>query len=105
MKIPFTKNALDAMNASASCARQLGHDHIGCEHIFLSLLAIPSCQAVKRLVTMGFDPAELSESLRQMISQNMDGVLQRGPMPLSTRTKKVLELSTIEAGKGNPVGK
>lgn len=104
MKIPFTKNALDAMNASASCARQLGHDHIGCEHIFLSLLAIPSCQAVKRLVTMGFDPAELSESLRQMISQNMDGVLQRGPLPLSTRTKKVLELSAIEAGKGNPVG-
>lgn len=104
MKIAFTKNALDAMNASTSCARQLGHDHIGCEHIFLSLLQIPSSQAVRRLVTMGFDPAELSESLRQMISQNMDGVLQRGPLPLSTRTKKVLELAAIEAGKGNAVG-
>ena len=41
MNLRLTKNATDAMNASASCARQLGHDHIGSEHILLSILAIP----------------------------------------------------------------
>ena len=68
MNLRLTKNATDAMNASASCARQLGHDHIGSEHILLSILAIPQCQAVKRFRSMGLDPAELSESLRQTVS-------------------------------------
>lgn len=103
MRINFTKNALDAMNASSSCARQLGHDHIGCEHIFLSILAIPASQAVKRLVTMGLDPDELSESLRQMVSSEGEALLQRGPLPLSARTKKVLEIAVIDAGKNAPV--
>ena len=68
MNLRLTKNATDAMNASASCARQLGHDHIGSEHILLSILAIPQCQAVKRFKSMGLDPAELSESLRQTVA-------------------------------------
>ena len=82
MNLRLTKNATDAMNASASCARQLGHDHIGSEHILLSILAIPQCQAVKRFRSMGLDPAELSESLRQTVSGAVsDAVMQRGPLP------------------------
>ena len=105
MNLRLTKNATDAMNASSSCARQLGHDHIGCEHILLSILAIPSCQAVKRLTTMGLDPAELSESLRQTVSGAVaDAVMQRGPLPLSSRTRKVLEIAALDAGKDAPVG-
>ena len=105
MNLRLTKNATDAMNASASCARQLGHDHIGSEHILLSILAIPQSQAVKRFRSMGLDPAELSESLRQTVSGAVsDAVLQRGPLPLSSRTRKVLEIAALEAGKDAPVG-
>ena len=105
MNLRLTKNATDAMNASASCARQLGHDHIGSEHILLSILAIPQCQAVKRFRSMGLDPAELSESLRQTVSGAVsDAVMQRGPLPLSSRTRKVLEIAALEAGKDAPVG-
>ena len=53
MNLIFSKHAVDALNAASSCARQLGHDHVGCEHIFLSLLAIPQSQASKRLQTLG----------------------------------------------------
>ena len=104
MNISLSKHAVDAMNAATSCARQLGHDHIGAEHVFLSIIAIPTCQASKRLVSLGLSLDELAESLRTMISGDSVGTLQRGPLPLSARTRKILEMAALDAGKGNPVG-
>ena len=95
---------MDALNASGSCARQLGHDHIGSEHIFLAILAIPGCEASRRLVKLGLALDDLSESMKAMISGNADGTLQRGPLPVTARTKKVIEIAEIEAGPGNEVG-
>ena len=101
----FTKNAVDALNASASCARQLGHDHIGAEHIFLSILAIPKCQACLRLERLSLSLSDLAESMRTMVSGSTEAVLQRGQLPLTARTKKVLDIAGMEAGgPGKPVG-
>ena len=99
----FSKHAVDALNAAASCARQFGHDHIGAEHILLSLLAIPQCQACRRLVTLGFSLDDLAESMKNMISGGAAGTMQRGPLPLSSRTRKILEMAGLEAGAGNAV--
>ena len=99
----FSKHAADALNAATSCARQFGHDHIGCEHIFLSILAIPQSEAVGRFKTLGLSAEDLSESLRQMIQGDASAMLQRGPLPVSARTRKVLDLAEIEAGQGNSV--
>jgi len=104
VNILFSKHAVDAMNAATSCARQLGHDHIGAEHVFLSIIAIPACEAAKRLVSLGLSLEELAESLRTMISGDAVGTMQRGPLPLSARTRKILEMAALDAGKGNPVG-
>ena len=97
----FSKHAVDALNAASSCARQLGHDHIGSEHILLSILAIPQCQAVKRFATLGLGAEDLAESLRTMISGSAPALMQRGQLPLTARTRKVLEMAGIEAGPGN----
>ena len=94
----FTKNALDAMNGASPCAQQLGHDHIGSEHIFLSMLAIPRCQACLRLVNLGFDLDELAQSMRNMIAGGGEPMMQRGGLPLTARTRKMLDLAQIEAG-------
>ena len=94
----FSKHAVDALNAASSCARQFGHDHIGAEHIFLSILAIPACQAAQRLVALGFALEDLTESMKQMISGNSDGLMQRGQLPLTARTKKIIDMAAIEAG-------
>jgi len=99
----FSKHAADALNASSSCARQFGHDHIGCEHIFLSILAIAKCEAVVRFRTLGLSPEDLSESLRQMIQGDASSTLQRGPLPVSARTRKVMEMAELEAGPNNPI--
>ena len=104
MSAKFSKNAVDALNASGSCARQFGHDHIGSEHIFLSILAIPRCGASQRLAKLGLALDDLTESMKNMISGNAEGVLQRGPLPVTSRTKKVMEMAELEAGAGNVVG-
>ena len=99
----FSKHAVDALNAATSCAQQLGHDHVGAEHILLSILAIPACQAAQRLVTLGLSLDELSESMKQMIAGGGDGMLQRGQLPLSSRTKKIIDMAGIDAGPGKVV--
>ena len=104
MSIKFSKNAIDALNAAQSCARQLGHDHVGSEHIFLSILAIPKCQACLRLERLGLGLADLAESMRSMIAGESGGTLQRGQLPITLRTRKVLEIAELAAGKGNAVG-
>ncbi len=105
MSMMFTKNAIDALNAAASCARQLGHDHIGSEHILLSILAIPKCQACLRLERLGLAISDLTESMRNMIASSSEPVMQRGQLPISARTKKVLDIAGLEAGgPGKPVG-
>ena len=104
MSMTFTKNAIDALNAASSCARQLGHDHIGAEHIFLSILAIPKCQACLRLERIGLSIEDLAESMRNMIMGGSDALMQRGQLPLSARTKKVLDIACVEAGgPGKPI--
>jgi len=104
MSMTFTKNAVDALNAAASCARQLGHDHVGSEHIFLALVAMPKCQACQRFVRLGMALDELAESMRNMISGEGGGVLQRGELPLTARTRKILDIAQIETGLGNVIG-
>ena len=104
MSLLFTKNATDALNAASSCAGQFGHDHIGSEHIFLSILAIPKCEASQRLVKLGLSLEELAESMKGMIAGDAVALKQRGPLPVTARTKKIVEMAAIEVGPGNPIG-
>lgn len=103
MSMVFSKNAMDALNAASSCASQFGHDHIGSEHVFMAILAMPKCGASQRLVRLGLSLDELTESIKGMIAVNAEPVMQRGPLPVTARTKKVVEMAGVEAGPGNPV--
>lgn len=100
----LTKNAASALNAAQACARTLGHDHVGAEHVFLSILAIPKCAAVKRLEMLGLSIEELSETLKSMVSGGAAGVMQRGELPTSARMRKILQIASAVAGEGNEAG-
>ena len=104
MNIQFTKNAVDALNAATPCAASLGHDHVGTEHLLLSILAIPGCQATQRLGELGLSREELSETMKTMISGESQTILQKGNLPMTARTRKVIEIASVEAGRGNAVG-
>ena len=103
MNIQFSKHAADALNAASLCAQRLGHDHVGAEHVLLAILAISDCQASRRLVQLGQSLDELSESMRSMIAGEAKGTLQRGPLPVTARARKVVEMAKIEAGPGGSV--
>lgn len=88
-----TKNAIDALNAAPECARQLGHDHVGGEHFLLAILAIPGSSAVKTFKALELDPDDLTHTVREMISSASQRLLIKGPIPLSARARKILEIS------------
>jgi ATP-dependent Clp protease ATP-binding subunit ClpC len=47
---------------------------------------------------LGLNLEDLAESMKTMISGSGAGTLQRGQLPLTARTRKVLEMAGIEAG-------
>ncbi len=103
-RFKLTKNASRAMNGAEECARQLGHDHIGAEHIFLAILGIPECGACRILKELDLAIEDLAEALKNMISGAAPGMLQKGRLPLSARTEKILQMATMGIGARDVIG-
>lgn len=103
MNAKYTPNAAQALNGAAERARALGHDFVGSEHILLALLDIPECSACRRLAALGLSPAELAETLKAMMAPAQAPVQVRGNLPITARTRKILEMAALEAGDGNAV--
>ena len=104
--IKLTKHALDAINGANSCAQQLGHDAVGCEHVLLCILAITDAAACKRFKALGYNLEDLSTSMREAMSAYVShGVMEQGQLPITARARKILDLAAVEAGgKENVVG-
>ena len=96
MSTPYTPNAEQALRGAEAAARQYNHTYIGTEHILLAILAMPTCEAYRRFEALGIEPDELRLQLEQMIGHG-ESVKVRGEIPFTARTKKILELSKIEA--------
>ena len=96
MNIPYTQHAAQALEGAEAAARQFNHAYIGTEHILLSILAIPGCEAYTRFESLGLDPEDLMMQLQQMIGHG-EPVMTQGTLPRTARTRKILELAAIEA--------
>ena len=96
MNTPYTPNAEQALRGAEAAARQYNHTYIGTEHILLAILAMPTCEACRRFEALGIEPDELRLQLEQMIGHG-ESVKVRGEIPITARTKKILELAKIEA--------
>jgi hypothetical protein len=58
---PFSRRAKDSLELALREARQLGHNHIGSEHLLLGLLREESCTGFVVLEALGADPTEIRE--------------------------------------------
>jgi len=96
MNIPYTQHAAQALEGAEAAARQFNHAYIGTEHILLSILAIPGCEACARFERLGLDPDDLRMQLQQMVGHG-EPVMTQGTLPQTARTRKILELAAIEA--------
>ena len=98
MNSEFTSHARQALNGAEAAARHFNHAYIGTEHVLLSLLAIPNCEACRRLEALNLDPDELRIELEHAIGTG-DNLRQAGDIPMTARVRKVLEFAKIEAKK------
>ena len=96
MNNDYTPNANQALDGAEAAARRYNHSYIGTEHLLCSILAIPNCGACRRFRALGVDPDELRIQLEQMIGHS-ENVRMRGEIPVTARTRKILELAKLEA--------
>ncbi len=93
----FTERAEKALRLAHEAAAELGHSHVGSEHILLGLLREGSGVAAKALQSAGMTP----EKVKQLISDNI-GIGSPGistPQGLTPRSKRIIELAMAEAAR------
>ncbi len=79
--IPFTPNAKKALHFSLREALQLGHGHIGTEHILLGLFCVEKALSNQILTTLGVQPAEIRHrTVCSLQGMTFDG----GGLPMKT---------------------
>lgn len=106
MKKKFSANAAKALNEATKLAMKLGHDHIGCEHVFMSILEVEECSACKRLSALGVSLSDMKETLRSMMNPYVPPtILQPGQsLPITARTKKVMDIAAMLSEKHETIG-
>ena len=93
----FTDQARRVVVQAQEEARTLGHNYIGTEHILLGLLGEPEGAAAQILSSLGMS-LDLNAAREQVVEIAGAGTGQlSGHVPVTPRTKKVLELSLREA--------
>ena len=89
-------DAREAMTLAQDQARSLHHHYIGTEHILLGLLAVPQGIAAQVLSRASISPQQARAAVEQIIGRGK-GDPPAGPLRLTPRSKKVLELACKEA--------
>ena len=92
----YTPYAQQALDGAEAVARHYNHTYIGTEHVLACIFKMENCNACKCLARLGLDNDDLGMELDRMIGRG-DALLARGELPLTARTKKVLEFAKIEA--------
>lgn len=91
----FTSRARQSMARAEQTARELGHSYVGTEHLLLGLLADGHSAAVRALTGAGVSTDQLRQRAGEIIGRGSSR--PSGPIPITPRTKKSIELSLREA--------
>ena len=86
----------EAMTLAQEEARSLGHHYIGTEHILLGLAGSRHGIAAQLLTGSGISPDQARAAVLQIIGRGK-GEPPSGPLRLTPRAKKVLELARKQA--------
>jgi ATP-dependent Clp protease ATP-binding subunit ClpC len=90
----FTEPVQAALQAAEEEAILLGHDYIGTEHILLGLDRDPSVRAT--LEKLGLTSERLRAALEWSVRRGK-AARPMGDLPFTSRAKKVLDFSALEA--------
>jgi prophage maintenance system killer protein len=91
----FTERARRVVQLAQEEARLLRHNYVGTEHLLLGLLHEGEGVAAKALESLGISLEAVRAQVEEIIGRGQ--ITPSGHIPLTPRTKKVLELSLREA--------
>src|ERR1700728_4001813 len=92
----FTDRARRVVVLAQEEARMLNHNYIGTEHILLALIREGEGVAAHALESLGISLEGVRQQVEEIIGRGQQAP-PSGHIPLTPRTKKVLELSLREA--------
>jgi Clp amino terminal domain, pathogenicity island component len=96
----FTKDARRVVTLAQTEAKSLGHQYIGTEHLLLGVLSVEQSVGARALADFGITVDQSREDVRRFIGEgDVESTRQRGHIPFTPRSKKVLELSLRVARK------
>jgi hypothetical protein len=93
----FTDRHKQAVDLAMEQARQLGHDHLGTEHLLLGLLAAGDGVAVQVLESMGIPLEEVRSRVEDIIGSGRSPGTRAGRILPTPQARRVLSLTMREA--------
>jgi ATP-dependent Clp protease ATP-binding subunit ClpC len=91
----FSPRARQVVVDAQDEARELGHDHVGCEHLLLALARERTTLAARALESAGLDHAQIRGEVEEALGRGE--ALPTGLLPFTPGAKKALELSLRES--------
>ena len=96
----FTEKARISISEAHDAAAEMGHNYIGSEHLLLGLIREGSGVAAKVLEKNGITAEKVIEKINEYIGTSSP-LPQQTELPLTPRSKRLLEISALEARRLN----
>lgn len=96
----FTEKARISLSEAHAAASELGHNYIGSEHLLAGLIREGSGVAAKVLENYGIRTEPLMEKIIECVGAG-EPIEDGRELPLTPRTKRILEMSASEARRLN----
>ena len=91
----FTDRARRVVREAQNAAVELGHDHLGTEHLLLGILDSPRCLAARVLADAGFGRAQVMAAIGATETRLPGG--RRRHLPFTPRAKAAMERALANA--------
>ncbi len=92
----FTEKARESIRLAHHAACEMGHKYIGSEHLLLGLIKEGTGIAAKELEKAGLDYKKVFDEIVGIIGKGIE-LDENTELGLTPRTKRILELSAVEA--------
>ena len=96
----FTEKARIAISEAHDAAAEMGHNYIGSEHLLMGLIREGSGVAAKVLEKNGVTAEKVKDKINEYIGIGVS-LPQQTELPLTPRSKRILEMSALEARRLN----
>jgi ATP-dependent Clp protease ATP-binding subunit ClpC len=94
--LPFTEQALAALQDAEREARDVNHDAVGQEHLLLALTRAPESQAMRVLAALDVDPERLRATIATIVPRTVVPPAA-DELPRTPRLQAALRLAADEA--------